>query len=67
MIVVQSIELNDATKTAKVMLGADNASEVQSSTTADYVGFPEGYEVEFFSKAMTAEGDLLIYGSNGWV
>lgn len=65
MIRVSSMTLNEADKTAKVFLEADTSSEVQSASTDDIIGFPDGYTIDFFSKAMTTSGELGIMKSDG--
>ena len=64
MVKVSSYELNPGTKEAKVMLEADNKSEV-TNNPADAVGMPPGYKYAPFSKCFTASQELGILQSDG--
>ena len=65
MVRASSISTDDAHKTAKVFLEADTKAQVESATPETIEGFPEGYAIDFFSKAMTTSGDFGIYQSDG--
>ena len=63
MVMVQSIELNESTKTAKVSILADTKNEITAGMTI--VGLPAGYTLGFGSTAMTTAGELAFLKSDG--
>ena len=69
MIRVQSMTNTDSDEnTFKISAFADTKSEVTSS--AEFVGLPEGATIEMGSTVMTAAGELAFMKSNGtwnWV
>ena len=63
MVIVEDIELNPITKTAKVSLFADAKSEVTNGMQID--GVPADYTIEGGSTARTATWDVGTAKSNG--
>ena len=62
MIKVLNIDVNDLTKSCMVSLFADAKTDLSNS---DIPMVPEGYDVEFGSSCLTADGDLAFMKSNG--
>lgn len=65
MVRANDIQLDPKTMKAKVSLEADTKAEVEVATPETIVGFPQGYTLDFFSKAFTASAELGIYQSDG--
>lgn len=65
MIKVKSITCNPGTMEADVLLIADTKAEMENATKADFVGFPQEYELEFGSKVMTTSMEIAVLKSDG--
>lgn len=68
MIVVKEVKRNYETKKAEISAFADTKEEVDAG--GEFVGMPEGFDIEVGSDLMTASGELAFMKSNGewnWV
>lgn len=63
--VLKVVSRNKDEMLARCILGADDLSELESESLV-IVGMPVGYELDFFSRCLDLNGQVAIYGTEGW-